>query len=59
MPMIPAPILWTTLATPTWDHDAVARVTLDGQAHLLAVGGFHVGPPPGDDIPNDTELYTR
>jgi len=50
---------WTTRAAPT-GLAAVVRVTLNGQAHLLAVGGFHQGPyPPGDDIPNDSELYTR
>ena len=50
---------WQTRAAPT-GLAAVVRVTLNGQAHLLAVGGFHQGPyPPGDDIPNDSELYTR
>ena len=50
---------WTTRAAPT-GLAAVVRVTLNGQAHLLAVGGFHDGPnPPGESIPNDSELYTR
>lgn len=51
---------WKTRAAPALDHGAVARVTLDGQPHLLAVGGFHLGPlPEGNQIPNDSELYTR
>jgi hypothetical protein len=56
----PATNTWKARATPTWDHLAVARVTLDGVAHLLAVGGAHVGPyPPGEFVANDSELYTR
>jgi N-acetylneuraminic acid mutarotase len=56
----PATNTWKARAAPTWDHAAIARVTLDGVAHLLAVGGGHLGPyPPGDIIPNDSELYTR
>jgi hypothetical protein len=46
---------WTTRASPTWGHDAVVRVTLDGTSRLLAVGGAH---GPNGDIPNDSELYT-
>jgi N-acetylneuraminic acid mutarotase len=56
----PATNTWKARAAPTWDHTAVARVTIDGVAHLLAVAGGHDGPyPPGGTIPNDSELYTR
>lgn len=51
---------WQTRAAPAWGLAALVRVSLNSQAHLLAVGGFHDGPnPPGEDIPNDNELYTR
>jgi N-acetylneuraminic acid mutarotase len=47
---------WKTKAAPTWGHDALVRVTLDGHPHLLAVGGNHGQNFP--KIPNDSELYT-
>ncbi len=51
---------WKSRAAPTWAHFAVVPVTLNGQADLLAVGGFHDGPyPPGSTVLNDSELYTR
>jgi N-acetylneuraminic acid mutarotase len=51
---------WKPRATPTWPHAAIAQVNFGGQPHVLAVGGFHTGPyPPGDDIPNNSELFTR
>jgi hypothetical protein len=50
---------WKPRAGPTWGHAAVVRVTLNGQAHLLAVGGYHAPDKNQDDIPNDSELYTR
>jgi N-acetylneuraminic acid mutarotase len=52
----PATNTWKTRASPTWGHDAVVRVTLNGTSRLLAVGGSHGGPDL--DIPNDSELYT-
>jgi N-acetylneuraminic acid mutarotase len=56
----PATNTWQTRAAPAWDHSAIARVTLDGVAHLVAVAGGHDGPyPPGGTIANDSELYTR
>jgi N-acetylneuraminic acid mutarotase len=54
----PATNTWKARAAPTWDHAAVVRVTLDGVAHLLAVGGQHdAGGFFGE--PNNSELYTR
>jgi hypothetical protein len=50
----PATNTWQARAAPALDHVAIARVTLDGVAHLLAVGGGHA-----DNLPNDSELYTR
>jgi N-acetylneuraminic acid mutarotase len=46
---------WTPIARPTWGHDAVVRVLIDGQPRLLAIGGNH---GPNFDIPNNSELYT-
>ncbi len=46
---------WKARAAPTWGHDALVRVTLDGHAALLAVGGSHGA---DGEIANDTELYT-
>jgi hypothetical protein len=48
---------WRTRAPPAWDHDALARVTLDGLSYLLAVGGLHFDPILGT-APNESELYT-
>jgi hypothetical protein len=48
---------WRTRATPAWDHDALARVTHNGQSYLLATGGLHFDPILGN-VPNDSELYT-
>jgi hypothetical protein len=42
----PATNTWKTRPRPTWRHDALAKVLLDGHAYLVAVGGVH------------TELYT-
>ena len=54
----PATNAWKARAVPTWNHPAVVRVTLDGVAHLLAVGGQHdAGGYFGE--PNNSELYTR
>jgi Kelch motif len=47
---------WKSRAAPTWDHDALVRVTLDDHPHLLAVGGLHG--TPDNILPNDSELYT-
>lgn len=46
---------WSTIADPARGHDAVVRVRIDGNPHLLAVGGNH---GPHQDIPNASELYT-
>jgi hypothetical protein len=45
---------WSSIAAPTWGHDGVVRVVINGKPKLLAVGGLH-GPT---DIPNNTEVYT-
>ena len=50
---------WKSWAAPTWAHFAVVPVTLNGQAHLLAVSGFHEVSYTPYFIPNDSELYTR
>jgi N-acetylneuraminic acid mutarotase len=46
---------WSPIAKPTWGHDGVVRVVINGKPKLLAVGGLH---GPNFDIPNDTEVYT-
>jgi N-acetylneuraminic acid mutarotase len=46
---------WKKISAPTWGHDAVVRVQIDGNPYLLAVGGNH---GPNFDIPNPSELYT-
>jgi N-acetylneuraminic acid mutarotase len=43
---------WSSIAAPTWDHDGVVRVVINGKPKLLAVGGLH------GDTPNNTEVYT-
>ena len=43
---------WSSIAAPTWDHDGVVRVVINGLAKLLAVGGLH------GETPNNTEVYT-
>lgn len=45
---------WSAIADPTWRHDGVVRVVINGKPKLLAVGGHH-GP---DDNPNNAEVYT-
>jgi N-acetylneuraminic acid mutarotase len=45
---------WSAIADPTWGHDGVVRVVINGKPKLLAVGGSH-GP---DDDANNTEVYT-
>jgi N-acetylneuraminic acid mutarotase len=42
---------WSPIAAPTWGHEALVRVVVDGKPRLLAVGG-------GGEIPNNSELYT-
>jgi N-acetylneuraminic acid mutarotase len=46
---------WSSIAAPTWGHDGVVRVVINGKPKLLAVGGLH---GPRFDIPNNTEVYT-
>ncbi len=46
---------WSSIAAPTWGHDGVVRVVINGKPKLLAVGGLH---GPHFDIPNNTEVYT-
>jgi N-acetylneuraminic acid mutarotase len=48
----PAANRWRSIAAPTWDHDGVVRVVIDGKPRLLAVGGLH------GETPNNTEVYT-
>ena len=43
---------WSAIADPTWGHDGVVRVVINGKPKLLAVGGYH------DGDPNNTEVYT-
>jgi N-acetylneuraminic acid mutarotase len=46
---------WSSIAAPTWGHDGVVRVVINGKPKLLAVGGHHGVHP---NIPNNTEVYT-
>jgi len=46
---------WSAIAAPTWGHDAVVRVVVDGTPRLLAVGGQHGA---YFDMPNNSEVYT-
>jgi N-acetylneuraminic acid mutarotase len=46
---------WSAIADPTWGHDGVVRVVINGKPKLLAVGGLH---GPHFDEPNNTEVYT-
>jgi N-acetylneuraminic acid mutarotase len=46
---------WSAIADPTWQHDGVVRVVVNGKPKLLAVGGLH---GVHSDIPNNTEVYT-
>jgi N-acetylneuraminic acid mutarotase len=43
---------WSAIADPTWQHDGVVRVVVNGKPKLLAVGGSH-----GREA-NNTEVYT-
>ncbi|HYF38783.1 MAG TPA: hypothetical protein VD930_03760, partial [Gemmatimonadales bacterium] len=52
----PSTNVWRSRARPKWSHDGVVRVTLDGSAHLVAVGGGHGS---GTEYPNESEIYTR
>jgi N-acetylneuraminic acid mutarotase len=45
---------WSRKASPKWEHDAVVQVTLNGRAHLLAVGGARYSPTTA----YEAELYT-
>ncbi len=49
----PATNRWSTIANPTWGHDGLTRVVINGKPKLLAVGGSH-----GRDAANNTEVYT-
>jgi Kelch motif len=51
----PATNYWGTRAAPKWDHPAIVKVSLDGQARLLAIGGVHE--VAGEVIVNETELF--
>ena len=42
---------WSAIADPTWAHDGVVRVVINGKPKLLAVAGHH-------GVPNNTEVYT-
>jgi hypothetical protein len=44
---------WSAIADPTWQHDGLVRVVINGKPKLLAVGGHNS--PNG---PNPTEVYT-
>lgn len=44
---------WSAIAAPTWDHDGVVRVVINGKPKLLAVGGLN-----GAELPTNTEVYT-
>jgi hypothetical protein len=46
----------SAIANPTWGHDGVVRVVINGKPKLLAVGGPH-GPGSRPDA-NNTEVYT-
>jgi N-acetylneuraminic acid mutarotase len=46
---------WSSIAAPTWGHDGVVRVVINGKPKLLAVGSLH---GPHFDLPNNTEVYT-
>jgi N-acetylneuraminic acid mutarotase len=54
----PATNTWKVRAAPVHAHDAVVRVTLNGNVRLLAVGGSEGGGPPPPMTPNPNELYT-
>jgi len=43
---------WSAIADPTWQHDGLIRVVVNGKPKLLAVGGSQ-----GRDA-NNTEVYT-
>jgi N-acetylneuraminic acid mutarotase len=44
---------WSPIAAPSWGHEGVVRVVINGKAKLVAVGGLH-GP---NEDPNNTEVY--
>ena len=46
---------WSSIAKPTWGHDGVVRVVVNGKPKLLAIGGLHGS---HFDQPNNTEVYT-
>jgi N-acetylneuraminic acid mutarotase len=46
---------WSAIADPTWRHDGVVRVVINGKPKLLAMGGTHGVSP---YVPNNTEVYT-
>jgi N-acetylneuraminic acid mutarotase len=45
---------WTAIAGPTWQHEGLVRVVINGKPKLLAVGGSHNQ----DEDANNTEVYT-
>jgi hypothetical protein len=49
----PATNRWSAIADPTWQHNGVVRVVINGKPKLLAVGGSH-----GSRVANNTEVYT-
>jgi hypothetical protein len=48
----PASNKWSSIAAPTWDHEGVVRIVINGKPKLLANGGVR------GDTPNNTEVYT-
>jgi hypothetical protein len=48
----PATDKWSSIAAPTWGHDGVVRIVINGKPKLLAVGGLR------GDTDNNTEVYT-
>jgi hypothetical protein len=49
---------WGTRAAPAHGHDALVRVSLNGNVRLLAVGGSEGAGPPPPMTPEPNELYT-
>jgi hypothetical protein len=47
---------WSAIADPTWQHQGMVRVVVNGKPKLLAVGGSH---GTGSQLQaNNTEVYT-
>jgi hypothetical protein len=51
----PATNFWGARAAPQWGHPAVVKVSLDGHARLLAIGGAHI--EASEDVVNVSELF--